>query len=337
MKAFIYCALLAGFLGTLLFAFWERYLAPTRGTFSTVLWVLGVPLFIGLMIATEEKNAMVWLSVAAVGILAYALVLWRAAAHLMRRDAEPMDAEQRWRWLPQIICSGAIIAGLTGLLVVYSHGTEMDQQVKEFEPRFEALQAKVRQCLAQLPREGTLPEGPLPKLSPQPKPNQGNIVYASATGLRDGELPPDNRFEAVFGKGQDWSASLHKWRPEHRENAGDLQQMRSRCELVLGAGYLVVVRVLRWDEPEVNEEKKHYVPGRAQVEVFLFSLEGPRLLASLPVSAAGEPSIRFGGFGSSAVSAREAAERSLHDELKKAVVSRLREVVPDWPELSSRP
>jgi hypothetical protein len=326
MENAIHIALGAAFLATLLCAYWERRVLKTRFAFTTM-FLIGVAFIIAVNVAAERKNVTASVIITALALVAYTLVLGRALVQSVKRS-EPAQAY----WLLQIVCSGTLLVGLTGVLFLYGAGTAEDQQARQYEPRFAALVATVNRCLEQLPPEGTLREGPRPGLALRPKPTKENSAFASVAGLRTPKEAPSKVFEDVFGTDSDWSSRLHKWRPGEGQITGGLPERAAVYDRILGTRYLVVVRLVRWDDPVVSEAQRTYVPGKADVEVFLFSLEEPRLLAAFPLSVSGPPTIGFGVIAGRSLSAEESAQLGLRSSLKKGVASELRKREPDWPD-----
>jgi hypothetical protein len=326
METAIAIALGAAFLVTLLCAYWERRVLKTRFSF-TVMFLIGVAFVIAVNVAAERKNTTASTIITAFAMLGYALMLGRALIRFGNRSEQA-----RTYWLLQIACSATMVVAMIGLWFLFGAGSVENQQARQYESRFAALLASVHRCLEQLPPEGTLREGPQPKQALQPKPTQENTAFASVAGLRTPEAAPSKFFEEVFGTDSDWSARLHKWRPGEGRITGGLPERAAAYDRILSTRYLVVVRIVRWDEPVVSEAQRTYVPGKADAEVFLFSLEEPRLRASFPLSVSGAPTIRFGAIAGRSFTAEESAQHSLRSHLKEGVVSELRKREPDWPE-----
>jgi hypothetical protein len=326
METAIALALGAAFLVTLLCAYWERRVLKTRFSFS-IMFLIGVAFLIAVNVAAERKNTTASTIITTLAVLAYALVLGRALVRFVKRSEQA-----RAYWLTQIVCSATLVVAMSGLLFLFGAGTAEDQQARQYEPRFAALLATVHRCLEQMPPEGTLREAPQPKLALQPKPTRENIAFASVSGLRSPEAAPSKVFEEVFGTESDWSAQLHKWRPREGRITGGLPELAAAYDRILRRRYLVVVRIVQWDDPIVSEAQRTYVPGKADAEVFLFSLEEPRLLASFPLTVSGAPTIHFGRIAGRSLTAEEMAQHSLRSRLKEGVMSELRKLEPDWPE-----
>jgi hypothetical protein len=326
METAIAIALGAAFLVTLLCAFWERRVLKTRFSFTTM-FLIGVAFLIAVNIAAERKNTRASTIITALTMVGYALMLGRALVRFVK-----YSEQARAYWLLQIVCSATLVAALIGLLFLFGAGSAEDQQARQYEPRFAALRATVHRCLEQMPPEGTLREGAQPKLALQPKPTQENIAFASVAGLRTPESAPSKVFEEVFGTESDWSAQLQKWRPREGRITGGLPERAAAYDRILSTRYLVVVRIVRWDDPLVSEAQRTYVPGKADAEVFLFSLEEPRLLASFPLTVSGAPTIHFGRIAGRSLTAEEMAQHSIRSRLKEGVMSELRKLEPDWPE-----
>jgi hypothetical protein len=235
-------------------------------------------------------------------------------------------------WIMIVLVLGG---GFAAWYFLFGRGYNLAELRAEYGPRYEAKRQQLKLITDLLPPRGSV-EGNTPAQGLDPKPTYHvkqqsfNVEIAMFDHLLnpDADLREKKDVDLLLFEGR----LIQNFRiigprsprsPDMRTTGGEL----AKFEAALNLPYLVVVRPVTFVRPKALT-KQSYLPGMADLEIFLVDLRSNKVLGSARFKAesAKSTSAAFSRFSSEQESVEAAAYSTLWEEARSNLVYALREI-----------
>lgn len=201
------------------------------------------------------------------------------------------------RWICVVPC-GFVVSGCK-TYSKWQNRKEYDKLMAEMRPKGLEIARKVQSIYSKLPPKGS-PIPSLPGLSGRPTPvfrrNEKGDFTGNTSVIHDGQLTAGSRHTVGWATSS-LPYSLHYVEESPPEDPGNVEIMREMFTSDFARPYLIVVREVEYQRPEVmpktGDAESRFRPGNVIIDAYLAEMASEALLAGTSITVENSEEIKY--------------------------------------------